>query len=193
MNAIQQLQAALDDYDDDELMRIIEDSDLDDVRHLRDLAQEAVDITGEHKDCIQRLGEMSAPARIVDKLRNYEYEKCGCGGAVEDIYALIHHIAFLEEEIEDLQVEAREKNAWEGRYNALLEECEASRPPEIKGGEASRGAVSGAVALDVNGYPWLCDAGGWRRLNKDALQGKRSELPPLLGPYTLIYPPRRNP
>lgn len=48
MNAIQRLQAALDDYDDDELMRIIEDSDLDDVRYLRDLAQEAIDIAGEH-------------------------------------------------------------------------------------------------------------------------------------------------
>lgn len=41
MNAIQQLQAVLDDYDDCELMRIIEDSDLDDVMYLRDLAQEA--------------------------------------------------------------------------------------------------------------------------------------------------------
>ena len=57
MNAIQQLQAALDDYDDDELMRIIEDSDLDDVRYLRDLAQEAVNIAGEYKDRIERLEE----------------------------------------------------------------------------------------------------------------------------------------
>ena len=31
---------------------------------------------------------------------------------VDDIYALIHHIAVLEEENEDLQAEAREKNAW---------------------------------------------------------------------------------
>lgn len=57
MNAIQQLQAALDDYDDDELMRIIEDSDLDDVRYLRDLAQEAVDAAEEYKDRIERLEE----------------------------------------------------------------------------------------------------------------------------------------
>lgn len=49
---------------------------------------------------------MSVPARIVDKLRNYEYEKCGYEGAVGDIYALIHHIAVLEEEIEDLRGEA---------------------------------------------------------------------------------------
>lgn len=57
MNAIQQLQAALDDYDDDKLARIIEDSDLDDVRHLRDLAQEAIDTAEEYKDRIERLEE----------------------------------------------------------------------------------------------------------------------------------------
>jgi len=57
MNAIQQLQAALDDYDDDELMRIIEDSDLDDVRYLRNLAQEAIDTAEEYKDRIERLEE----------------------------------------------------------------------------------------------------------------------------------------
>ena len=57
MNAIQQLQAALDDYDDDELMRIIEDSDLDDVRYLRDLAQEAIDTAEEYKDRVDQMGE----------------------------------------------------------------------------------------------------------------------------------------
>ena len=57
MNAIQQLQAALDDYDDDEFMRIIEDSDLDDVRYLRGLAQEAIDTAEEYKDRIERLEE----------------------------------------------------------------------------------------------------------------------------------------
>ena len=57
MNAIQQLQAALDDYDDDELMRIIEDSDLDDVRYLRNLAQEAIDTAEEYNDRVERLEE----------------------------------------------------------------------------------------------------------------------------------------
>lgn len=55
MNAIQRLQAALDDYDDDELMQIIEDSNLDDVRYLRDLAQEALDTAEEYKDRVERL------------------------------------------------------------------------------------------------------------------------------------------
>lgn len=57
MTAIQQLQTALDDYDDDELMRIIEDADLDDVRYLRDLAQEAVDITEEYEYHLERVEE----------------------------------------------------------------------------------------------------------------------------------------
>lgn len=57
MTAIQRLQAALDDYDDDELMRIIEDADLDDVRRLRDLAQEAVDIAEEYEYNLERSEE----------------------------------------------------------------------------------------------------------------------------------------
>lgn len=71
---------------------------------------------------------MSAPSSILEKLRDYEYEKNGCEGAVGDIYALIHHIAALEEEIDELSIKARESDSWRGRYYALLEECEASRP-----------------------------------------------------------------
>ena len=44
---------------------------------------------------------MSNKAAILDKLRNYEYEKCDCGGAVGDIYALIHHIADLDQAVTD--------------------------------------------------------------------------------------------
>lgn len=71
---------------------------------------------------------MSAPATIIEKLRNCEYEKAGCAGVVGDIYALIHRIAFLEEEIDCLEMKARESDAWRSRYYALLGECEASRP-----------------------------------------------------------------
>lgn len=78
---------------------------------------------------------MSAPPRIVDKLRNYEYEKSGCGGAVGDIYTLIHRIAALEEGIDDLRIKAGESDAWRGRYCALLQECEAARPSSQEGAE----------------------------------------------------------
>lgn len=132
---------------------------------------------------------MSIPEMIVDKLKNFEYEKNGCGSIVGDIYALIYYINILEAENADLKIEAREKNAWEGRYNALLEQAEASRQPLIYDGEASRGKPSGTVALDVNGYPWLCDEGGWWKLVKDTVQGKRSELSPIVGPYAIVYIP----
>jgi len=72
---------------------------------------------------------MSVPARIVDKLRNYEYGQDGYADAVGDIYTLIRRIALLEEAIEYLEIKARESDAWRGRYYALLEECEASRSP----------------------------------------------------------------
>lgn len=125
---------------------------------------------------------MTVPDMIIDKLKNYEYEKCGCGGAVGDIYALIRHIS-------DLEAEAREKNAWEGRYNALLEECEASRPPEIDGGDASRGASRGVIAIDGDGCPWIAGDGRWWELSKDPDSGV-SELPEKYGPYTLVYIPK---
>lgn len=70
---------------------------------------------------------MGGKTTILDKLKKYEKEGYYFR-PIEDIYALIQHIADLEEEIEDLRVEAREKDAWEGRYWALLEECEAGRP-----------------------------------------------------------------
>lgn len=55
MSVTQNLQSDLDDYDDDEIMQIIEDAGLDDVRYLRDLAQEAIDIAKEYEARIERL------------------------------------------------------------------------------------------------------------------------------------------
>lgn len=136
---------------------------------------------------------MSTPARIVDKLRNYEYEKSGCEGAVGDIYALIQHIADLEEEIESLRVEAREKRAWEGRYYALLDEAEASRPREIDGGVGSRGVTDGTVAIDAYGCAWTrVDPGCWFPLRVD-VDSEVLELPESGGPYAIVYTPVYTP
>ena len=129
---------------------------------------------------------MSVPATIVDKLRNYEYEKRGCGDVVEDIYALIHHIAALEEEIDNLRVEAREKNAWEGRYNALLEEAEASRPPEID--DDGHDLPQGSIAIDTDGLPWGRTLWGWSILRPD-FRSRTKLLAPENGPYTIVYTP----
>lgn len=131
---------------------------------------------------------MSDKTAILDKLK--EHEKTGhYDGAAGDIYALIHHIAALEEEIDDLRVEAREKSAWEGRYYALLEECEASRPREIDGGEGSRGAADGVIAIDADGKAWrTCYPGCWFPLRLDT-DAEMTELPEENGPYMLVYIP----
>lgn len=110
--------------------------------------------------------------------------------AEHDVIVLLNQIADLEEEIVNLTSEAGEAAAWCGRYNALLEEAEASRPHVIDGGDLSRGAAEGAIVVDRDGYPWVSYEGGWWRLVKDIASGKRSELHPLLGPYTFVYIPK---
>lgn len=113
---------------------------------------------------------MSVPATIVDKLRNYEYEKRGCGDAVGDIYALIHHIAVLEEEIDDLKASAGIND----------------------GGCASRGASDGVIAVDILGRPWAAKEGGWWRLMKNVVDGKWPELPQQYGPYAIVHTPEKE-
>jgi hypothetical protein len=109
---------------------------------------------------------MSNKAAILDKLRNYEYEKRGCGDAVGDIYALIHHIAVLEEEIDDLK--------------------EAAAPRTVEGDGSD--LPFGSVVIDCDGDAWQRDwADGW------SLAGESSENTPVLrpgfAPYTIVYTP----
>ena len=132
---------------------------------------------------------MSVPARIVDKLRNYEYEKRGCGDVVDDIYALIHQIAALEKEIDNLRVEAREKNAWEGRYNALLEKVEASRPREVNGDGSDLPA--GTVVIDHVGDVWQRDGDG-RWSPADVPSTAADYLGDAYAPYTIVYTPEEE-
>jgi hypothetical protein len=78
---------------------------------------------------------MRSTARIADKLKKYE-STGHYDGAIDDIYKLIRHIASLEEEVDDLWVEAREARAWERRYNELLELYEQTQQkPERKTNE----------------------------------------------------------
>jgi len=78
---------------------------------------------------------MRSTARIADKLKKYE-STGHYDGTIDDIYKLIRHIASLEEEVDDLWVEAREARAWERRYNELLELYEQTQQkPERKTNE----------------------------------------------------------
>lgn len=112
---------------------------------------------------------MSNKAAILEKLRNYEYEKRGCGDVVGDIYALIHHIAALEEEIDDLK--------------------EAAVPRTVEGDGSD--LPFGSVVIDCDGDAWQRDwADGW------SLAGESSENTPVLrpgfAPYTIIYTPKEE-
>lgn len=111
---------------------------------------------------------MSDKTAILDKLK--EYEKTGhYDGAVGDIYALIHHIAALEEEIDDLK--------------------EAAVPRTVEGDGSD--LPFGSVVIDCDGDAWQRDwADGW------SLAGESSENTPVLrpgfAPYTIVYTPEEN-
>ena len=109
---------------------------------------------------------MSDKITILGKLK--EYERTGSYlGAVNDIYALIHHIADLEEEIDQLKASAGIND----------------------GGCASRGASDGVIAVDILGRSWVAMEGGWWRLVKDVIAGKWSELPQKYAPYSIVHVP----
>lgn len=101
-------------------------------------------------------------------------------GLRDDILALVSHTI-------DLEVEAREKNAWEGRYNALLEECENSRPREYAGN--GRDLAYGSVVIDREGDAWQRYAyGGWSCHMVEGL----GTLPARHAPYTIVYTPKEE-
>lgn len=109
---------------------------------------------------------MSDKTAILDKLK--EYEKTGhYDGAVGDIYALIHHIAALEEEVDDLK--------------------EAAVPRTVEGDGSDLPA--GTVVIDNAGDAWQRDDGGcWSpadfspTLTADYLEAA-------CAPYTIVYTP----
>ncbi len=98
-----------------------------------------------------------------------------------------HDVIFLLNHIADLEDEAREKNAWEGRYNALLEECELSRPRVYEGDGGDLPA--GTVILDKYGDAWQRDA--FNSWGCSAFHGQ-SALDSRWGPYTVVYTPKEE-
>ena len=99
----------------------------------------------------------------------------------------VHDVIFLLKHIGDLEVEAREKNAWEGRYNALLEECENSRPREYAGNGSD--LPYGTVVVDREGESWQRDGlNGWYCIS----MGGASELSAKYAPYAIVYTPKEE-
>ena len=111
---------------------------------------------------------MSDKTAILDKLK--EYEKTGhYPGAVEDIYALIHHIADLEEEIDDLR--------------------EASAPRVLEGDGSDLPA--GTVVIDKNGDAWQrYETSGWEVIGGCCCM--HHTLPDDGVPYSVVYTPKEE-
>ena len=112
---------------------------------------------------------MSDKTTILDKLR--EYDRTGSYlGAIEDVYALIHHIADLEEEIDSLK------------------EAAARRPVDGCGSDLP----VGTVVLDVDKAAWQRTCSGiWELVG--GTYDLRETLSPRWAPYTIIYSPRDRP
>lgn len=111
---------------------------------------------------------MSDKVTILDKLKEYEHTGSYLG-AIEDIYALIHHIAVLEEENDDLK-EAAVPRTVEGDGNDL---------------------PFGSVVIDRDGDAWQRHPTlGWE------LSGESGESSPILnskyGPYSVAYTPGKE-
>jgi hypothetical protein len=116
--------------------------------------------------------------------------------AIKGVYALISHILFLEEKVSSLkdtinrlQSECGDKDAWEGRYWALLEEAEASRPRKIR--TCGEGLKVGTVVIDSEGDAW--------QVTKDRIwevvggaYDRKPTLDPKWGPYAIIYTPKEE-
>lgn len=116
--------------------------------------------------------------------------------AIKGVYALISHIIFLEEKvsrlkdtINRLQSEGSDKSAWEGRYWALLEEAEASRPRKIQAyGEDLK---VGTVVIDSDGDAWqLTKERIWEVIG--GTYDRKSTLDPKWGPYTIVHTPKEE-
>lgn len=111
---------------------------------------------------------MSDKTTILDKLK--EYEKTGhYDGAVNDIYALIHHIAALEEEVDDLK--------------------EAAVPRTVEGGGSDLPA--GTVVIDKNGDAWQrYEISGWEVIGGCCCM--HHTLPDDGVPYTIVHTPKES-
>lgn len=106
---------------------------------------------------------MSDKTAILDKLKEYE-KTCHYDGAVGDIYALIHHIAILEEEIDSLKEHA-------------------PRPVE---GDGSDLPID-TVVVDKNGDAWQhYETTGWEPIGGCCCT--HHALPDDGVPYTIVWP-----
>ena len=98
-------------------------------------------------------------------------------GSMDEIAYFIRHFMNVEDRAEQAE-------AWEARYNALLEESEGSRPHEYQGD--GEDLPVGAIVLDCEKDAWQRSETGewWRTAGRTAIA-----LDDAFRPYVVVYTP----
>lgn len=97
----------------------------------------------------------------------------------DDIGHFIKYFLQLEDKADAME-------AWNARYNALLEEVEASRHRQY---DADCDKLpTGSVVLDCDGDVWQLGHSGWTYIKGAFMESLDEEL----APYTIIYTPKEE-
>lgn len=169
------------------------------IQAVNELVETASALEGELKETQARIAEVvtdpiqqhPTDADVIAKRLRECVESGYFAGVIKSVYTLINHATFLEMQVASLkatiartQTEAHEKDAWEGRYWALLEEAEASRPRTVEGDGSDLPA--GTVVTSVNGVAYQFCSGRWWGFYAPT---GRPTLPECGAPYTIVYTP----
>ena len=125
-------------------------------------------------ECIDRIR-----ARVGNWIQGNGY---GPGGYSRDDAK--YDVIFLLSHIDNLTAIADEVDVWQGRYNALLEEAESSRPHEYQGD--GEDLPIGAIVLDCEKDAWQRGETGewWCTAGRTVIA-----LDDAFGPYVVVYIP----
>lgn len=173
------------------------------IQAVNELVETASALEGELKETQARIAEVvtdpiqqhPTDADVIAKRLRECVESGYFAGAIKSVYTLINHAAFLEMQVASLkatiartQTEAHEKDAWEGRYWALLEEAEGSRPRTVEGDGSA--LPVGTVVIDRGGHPLMKAADEWNIARFDDYTPSLTENN--RAPYTIVWTPEEN-
>ena len=173
------------------------------IQAVNELVETASALEGELKETQARIADVvtdpiqqhPTDADVIAKRLGECVESGYFAGAIKSVYTLINHATFLEMQVASLkatiartQTEAHEKDAWEGRYWALLEEAEASRPRTVEGDGSD--LPVGTVVIDRGGHPLMKADDEWNVARFDDYTPSLAENN--RAPYTIVYTPEEN-
>lgn len=97
----------------------------------------------------------------------------------DDVALFIKHFLHLEDQAESAE-------AWNARYNALLEEVEAFRHRRYDA-ECDKLPI-GSVVIDCDGDVWQLEEAGWACIKGEFIKSLDEEW----APHTIIYTPKEE-